>query len=185
MKMRAFIAFDTPPDVRSALASVRDRLRQSQADVRWEAGEKFHCTLKFLGDTDSEKIPLITSALGKIGGLPFDVRYRGVGHFPEKGPPKVIWAGIENSDGRLRSLHEGIDGAMEQLGFERERRPYQGHITLGRVRSGRNVGKLLEMMETITFESQPVTIRSIEVIKSELNPDGSVYTILKAISLGA
>lgn len=92
---------------------------------------------------------------------------------------------MENEDGILQTLHGRIDEAMAALGFPREERMFHPHITLGRVKSRKNIGSLLTLMETITFESEPVTLRELKILRSELKPAGSVYTILKSIPLKA
>jgi 2'-5' RNA ligase len=74
---------------------------------------------------------------------------------------------------------------MSGLGFKPEDRPYHAHVTLGRVRSTKRIRNLLTIMESITFESQPVTIREIVVVRSDLRPTGSVYTTLQSIPLGS
>ena len=98
--------------------------------------------------------------------------------------PRVVWVGIEELNGALTPLYESIESAMAALGFERESRPFHPHITLGRVKSTRGHHSLLTTLETITFDSKPVTVREVAVVKSELKPTGSVYTILKSIALG-
>ncbi len=186
-RIRLFIAVDTPPAIRAQAAGVRDSLRASQADVRWEPDEKLHCTLKFLGETDQEKVPAIVAALEAIGADTdaIRVRYTGLGCFPDRRDPRIIWIGLDDPDGTLKQLHDAIDVRLTPLGFEPEQRMFHAHLTLGRVKGRRNIRNLLANLETITFETEPVTIREIEMVKSELNPGGSRYTILKTIPLRA
>jgi len=185
VKDRLFIAFGTPDIVREDISAATESLRRTRRDVRWESEEKFHCTIAFLGDTDREKVEDILAALGGLRVAPFTVVYRTLGCFPERGEPRVVWVGIENPDGRLESLARQIDELLRGFGIERDRGAFRPHLTIGRVNRSSRARDLLAIVETITFESQPVTIRNIEVIKSVLKPSGSVYTILKSIPLSA
>jgi 2'-5' RNA ligase len=183
--LRLFIAIDTPPEIKSRVSTVQDTLKSAHAQVSWEPESKLHATVMFLGATDENLVPEIIAALETIGrsAPALLLRYRAVGCFPTVRDPKVVWIGIEDMSGDLASLHGRIELAMENLGFKREHRPFKPHLTLGRVKGMHHLRSLLTMMETITFESQPVTIRELVVVKSELRPTGSVYTILKSIPL--
>ncbi len=182
---RLFIAFDSPPEVKSRAGEVQEELRGAHADVSWENQGKLHCTIKFLGDTPSELVPAIGDMLTQIAQThpPFAVRYSGTGCFPDKRNPRVLWLGIENADGRLNSLFHSIDQAMANLGFKPENRQFHPHLTLGRVRSGRNQSNLLKILENVTFESTLTDINEIFLVKSELKPTGSEYTKIKFVPL--
>jgi 2'-5' RNA ligase len=186
-KLRLFIAIETPAQVRSDMSKVRDQLRESGADVRWEPEEKFHATLKFLGGTEGDLVPEIIAGLRSVAGTksPLSIMYRSVGCFPNLRNPRVVWIGIEDNSRTLMPLQQSIESAMSGLGFKPEDRPYHAHVTLGRVRSTKKIRNLLTIMESITFESQPVTIREIAVVRSDLRPTGSVYTTLHSIPLGS
>ena len=181
--LRLFIAFDTPPEIRPGIVATRDRLKQSHADVKWEPDGKLHCTVKFLGDTDEQKVPDIISNIERIclGTKPFKVIYRGLGCFPSFRDPRVVWVGIANPGDELHDLAKRIELAMAPLGFEPEHREFHPHVTLGRVKGRKNLSGLLTMLETVTFEGQPVTIPSLEIVKSELKTSGSEYSIVRSI----
>jgi 2'-5' RNA ligase len=183
--LRLFIAFDSPPDVKAKAREIQNQLRQAHADVSWEREEKLHCTIKFLGETPSELLPSIVDSLTSIGrlSLPFSVTYRGTGCFPDRHAPRVLWLGIQNPDARLEPLFQSIDSAMTGLGFKSESRRFHPHLTLGRVRSGRNQASLLKILESVTFESAAVPVNEILLIRSELRPTGSVYTKIKFFPL--
>ncbi len=182
---RLFIAFDSPPEVKSKAGDIQNQLREAHADVSWEKQEKLHCTIKFLGDTPQELVTQIVDALTEIGQAhpPFFVRYGGTGCFPGRRDPRILWLGIENPDGQLNFLYQSIDSAMASLGFKPEKREFHPHLTLGRVRSGRNQANLLKILENVTFESTIIAINEILLIKSELKPTGSEYTKIKFVPL--
>jgi 2'-5' RNA ligase len=186
-RLRLFIAIDTPPDIKQRMGALRDQFRATGADARWETNDKLHCTLKFLGETNPDGIDGIISTVQKITGETpcFSVRYRTIGCFPTSRDPRVVWIGLENEDGTMRSLQKSIDEATTVLGFQRDERAFHPHVTLGRVKSRKNIANLLTLMETVTFESEPAILRELKIIRSDLKPAGSVYTILKSIPLKA
>jgi RNA 2',3'-cyclic 3'-phosphodiesterase len=183
--VRLFISVPTPASVLPALAEARNTLRDSRADVKWEPTDKLHCTIKFLGDTQEEFVQEITNTLTNIGpdAAPLSIRYTGLGCFPGRRDPRIIWAGIADSSLQLKRLFDAIETEMSQLGFERERREFHPHVTLGRVKGTRRIGELLEMMETITFDHPPVVINEIELVKSTLKPGGSEYSLVARVAL--
>ena len=185
MRARLFIALQTPPEIRAMMAATVKVLNASGADVRWEQENKLHCTLKFLGDTDESRIVSVLAAAGLAAAdvPPLVLTYAGIGCFPNHHAPRVIWIGIENHGGHLMALQQSLEDALAADGFDREERAFHPHVTLGRVKSQRNVGHLLRTMETVTFTADPVTVREIDVVRSELRPTGSVYTSLKLIPL--
>ena len=185
--LRLFIAVETPPDIKPQIAAIGDRLRTCGADVKWEPDEKLHATIKFLGSADEGLLPEIVSlSKGVCSAFPsLSLKYSGVGCFPNLRAPRVVWIGMKEPEGTLESLQHKLEAAVEPLGFKREDRDFHPHVTLGRVKSQKRIGSLLRMMESITFESQPVIINEIVLIKSELKSSGSVYTTLHAFPLTA
>ena len=184
--LRLFIALETPQAVIPKIAAIRDRLKASNADVRWETNEKLHATIKFLGKTDDGLLPEIVSYIRGVCETksPLLVTYKGVGCFPNSHAPRVVWVGMDDTGGRIVSLQKEIESVLTTMGFKEEGREFHPHVTLGRVKSERGVRGLLRTMESVTFESQPVEIREVALVRSDLKPDGSVYTTLKRIPLG-
>ncbi len=183
--LRLFIAFDTPAPVKSRAQEIIHTLRTANADVSWERDEKMHCTLKFLGDTDSDRISEIHACLDHVSAshLPFRIAYRSLGFFPNAREPRIVWIGIEELDGSLHQLQESIDVQLASLGFETEKRSFHPHLTLGRIRSVRNQRQLIATTETLTFASEPYVIDSFSLMRSDLRPTGSVYKQEKSFSL--
>lgn len=183
--IRLFIAIEIPSEIRSGIGAVIRELKAANADVKWEQTDKLHITLKFLGEADERLVPDILSALESVGRgyHPLTIRYAALGSFPSQREPRIIWIGVEDHSSALMPLAGSVDRSMTTLGFAKEERKFHAHVTVGRVRSRRNVRDLLRTMESITFESQPTTISELALVKSELKPSGSVYTILHRIPL--
>jgi 2'-5' RNA ligase len=183
--VRLFIALDMPQGVASALREAKEFLASSGADVRWESAEKYHCTLLFLGDMDVDLLEPLGAAVTKAAaGLPpFQLSYAGIGFFPDRRRPRVVWGGIRES-AELRELQFRVVAAIREVVPLLPAEEFRAHVTLGRVRGQRNILRLIQKSESCTFEHPPVTHREVYIVRSQLRPGGSVHTILRAMPLG-
>ncbi len=184
--IRAFIALPLPPDIQIEIASTQAELKDSLADVKWDTRDKFHITLKFLGDTDPAKIPLITNELRQsLGGFSaFELTFLTLGAFPNSERPRVLWVGAKETE-QVPQLQRIVERVCESFGFAKEDRAFHAHVTLGRVKGSRNLDRLTAKLKSITFK--PLTARCSEIhfMRSELRPSGSVYTLLNSIPLAS
>lgn len=181
--MRAFIALEVSDAIKETLARAESHLKYSGADVKWVNPDAIHLTLKFLGDITDNKAEEVRSALDSISlkAKSFELTVEGIGAFPGTGHPRVIWAGLEKGAVETVSLAGRIDEEMAMLGFTRESRPFSPHLTIGRVRSARNIGKLMEkfasVASSIAFSAAPQhKVSSLILFQSTLTPHGSIYT---------
>jgi 2'-5' RNA ligase len=190
--VRAFIAIDLPTSIRRQLARRIDDLRKAMEDlpVRWARADGIHLTLKFLGDTERERIPDVKQVLLNVAKSHpvFSIRLAGLGCFPNTRRPRVVWLGVEEASGVLLALHAATEAASRGLGFQPETRPFSPHLTLGRVRRDAEPKSLTVLGQAVEREeSEPLGTISVEEIclfQSELRPDGAVYTRLSAAQLG-
>jgi len=183
--LRSFIAIELPGEIKASLEGIQQSLKKSGADIRWVKTGNIHLTLKFLGDIEEKSVTAIIHALKgacknhKI----FRVEILGIGTFPAKRSPRVLWAGV-NGNGELGKLQAEIDDAMASQGFDPEKRVFSPHLTLGRFKSSHGRGALMEKMDLIKHESFGLfDVRSIYLIKSDLNPSGAVYSRLAEFPL--
>ncbi len=183
--VRTFIAFDTPDPVKEAMSNLQTELKRSQADVRWESSQKFHATIKFLGDVQENKLLEVLEQIRATVSLhqSFEVVYQSLGIFPDKRHPKVVWIGCSNYNGELMKLKNALDIVLKPYGFPIEVRTFHPHITLGRVKSECDINDLLSMLENLTFEPRSARIDRIVTLKSTLTPHGSEYTVLASAPL--
>jgi len=183
--IRAFIAIDLPDDVRAHISRVAHTLRQQLQDypIRWVPPQNIHLTLKFLGDVSEHNLHTLTHLLaGEIKThRPFEFSIGTLGAFPELRRPRVIWIGVEAPD-ELLALQRGINHTMAKLGYQRERRPYQPHLTLGRVSRNasssevRAIGRILQETPVGFLGSARAT--EVHLYRSDLQPQGAVYSRL-------
>lgn len=178
--MRLFIAIDLPDSVRAALASEQARLRDACAgsgDIRWTRPEGVHLTLKFLGEVAATRLPEVTTALDGLGRFePFEIEVGGFGFFPSARRPRVFWVGLE-APPALGDLAKRVEVAMEPLGFAREDRPFQPHLTLARFDSQRPQPALevaLQKSGAVSFGR--FTVTEFFLFESKLRPGGAEYS---------
>jgi|APLow6443716910_1056828.scaffolds.fasta_scaffold81381_2 RNA 2',3'-cyclic 3'-phosphodiesterase len=182
--IRAFVALPATAAVQQQLIKIRSELERADADVKWDDAEKYHITLKFMGDVDEALIPSLEELLRRsfVERRAFAYVYAGLGVFPNAREPRVVWVGVSEGD-KINALQSTIEDACFRIGLPRENRPFHPHITLGRVKGQRNRARLIEGINTVTFEPISTFCSSVQIIRSELHREGSRYTILKNIIL--
>ena len=185
--IRSFLAIELPKPILGKIEEVQGDLRSTHADVRWVSPEKIHVTLKFFGNIEESRIDLIFKSIEEPmrDALPFSVRVRGAGAFPSLKNPRVIWMGLADGKEMLISLQKQIEDRLEKIGFEPEDRPFQPHLTLGRMKSSRGKEELVRRMEKYTEEEfGAFQVERVVLFKSDLRPSGPVYTLLRELRLG-
>ncbi|HUI09164.1 MAG TPA: RNA 2',3'-cyclic phosphodiesterase [Bacteroidota bacterium] len=185
MALRLFIAIDTPASVRSAMAALREEVAPRARGFAWEAREKYHCTVQFLGDVERTRLGEITASVREAtaGISPLRLAYRGLGFFPSTSSPRVFWVGIEDCTGSLGLLRDRIARALAPLGFPPEERPFHPHVTLARARAGADARTLIDTVQRRTFEHPPVTVPAVEIMQSVPVAGGTAYTVLASLGL--
>jgi len=179
--MRTFIAIELSDPVREALMQAQSHLRYAGADVKWVEKQNIHLTLKFLGDISDEKAAQVCAALDAIGRTTksFELTIKDIGTFPSIDFPKIIWVGLDKGATESTALAGQIEAAMAILGFQEETRPFAAHLTIGRVRSGKNKEVLKEKVGSYQLAAiNPQRVQSIILFKSTLTPSGPIYSKL-------
>lgn len=184
--MRSFIAIELPETVSAALAEFQQEFKKCGADVRWIKPDNIHLTLKFLGNIDEKNIDEIVKIIKEvcIKYNMFTLEVRGIGVFPNIKSPRVLWVGI-NGNGVLAELQREIEDGMASLGFESESRRFTPHLTLGRFRSSMGKKNLFDKIELHKNDSFGlIEVKSISLMRSDLNPAGARYTKIAGVFLG-
>ncbi|HEX9592764.1 MAG TPA: RNA 2',3'-cyclic phosphodiesterase [bacterium] len=168
---RLFVAIDLPPEVKGRLVPLRGGL----PGARWVEGEQLHLTLRFIGEVDGGVLREIRASLETVHGRPFSLALQGVGHFPPRGQPRVVWVGVEKS-APLTQLHGRVESALAAVGVAREGRKFSPHITLARLNGtpGSRVGRYLE--EFGLFRTDPFAVEELTLYSSTLTRHGAVHT---------
>lgn len=184
--IRAFIAVDIGDEIRAKLDELQRKLKKVHANVRWVKPQNIHLTLAFFGELPTAKIESLKAALDAAfrGVAAFDLKASGTGFFGRPTRPRVIWAGIIDCPA-LMQLQEKTAGALQTEELEFDNKPFSPHLTLGRVKAPNHTESLLGKLEEHTNKTLgQVRIAAVELIQSELTPDGAQYTVLHRIELG-
>jgi 2'-5' RNA ligase len=187
--VRLFVALEIPSAVRDNLAALIDELRAADAaatknKARWVRAENLHVTLKFIGNVDVGKLDAIRAALGEVSASgAVELRFRGVGFFPNEKRPRVLWAGIVASP-NLAPLAAGVDARLEKLGIARETREFAPHLTLARFDPPGVSEKLRTAAQENTAREYGVARTSeFHLFESKTRPTGAEYTRLSSFSI--
>lgn len=185
--MRTFIAIPLPTDVRALLSEIQAKLRSFGADIKWTAVPSIHLTLKFLGEIDPAHLPELTAALRAASSQSqgFMLRLSGLGGFPDLRNPRVIWCGLAGDLPGLEALQKGVELACAGLRLEEERRRFQPHLTLGRVRGKSNLQPLADYIKIAAVRECEFQVNEFNIYQSILKPQGAAYTVLQKIALKA
>ena len=179
--MRIFVALDIPEEVRAALGALVARLRPVSRAVRWTRIEGVHLTLKFIGEVQQEKVEAIEASLAKIRfPHPIEIKFRGVGFFPNERRPSVFWAGVKVGE-ELSALASAVETSLQPLGIAREQRAFSPHLTLARFKSidGSGLNHLREAITAVgTLEFGAGIAKDFHLYQSILKPGGAEYTRL-------
>jgi 2'-5' RNA ligase len=188
--VRLFVAVELDDALRqAAIAEIAD-LRAivardaPRARVTWLSAERLHLTLAFIGHVDVARLPDIQEALRPPCSLGrFEILVRGIGVFPDRGRPRVIWAGITDGRDQLVALAGEVAARLGPAGIAREDRAYQPHLTLARVK---DPGDLRAPVVT-GGRGQPVLgtslVRAITLFESRLSPKGPEYRAIERTAL--
>jgi RNA 2',3'-cyclic 3'-phosphodiesterase len=189
--MRLFTAIELGEDVRSRAATLLDELRTRakrsapHAKLTWVAPDRMHLTLRFIGEVSDAQGALILNALREpLPMAPFTVRWHGLGAFPPRGAPRVLWIGVASGRDALVQAEDLVSGRLEALEISREDRPYSPHLTLARIRepAGLRTAPLVEKMDGDLGETH---VEAITLFQSHLSPKGPTYVTLQQTRLSA
>lgn len=181
-QIRAFIAVELPETVMKFLSEMSLELKRAGGDVKWVRPESIHLTLKFLGAVRNDRVSAIEMAVEPVFSRyqSFRISAEGLGAFPHLSRPRVIWAGLKDRSEQLSALAALVESVVEPLGFAREKRSFNPHLTLGRVRS--NEGKT-DLVETVRQRMDVVgpsfTVDHAVLFQSILKPSGAEYKPLR------
>jgi 2'-5' RNA ligase len=183
--VRAFIAIDLDPGIKTALETLVRGLKATRADVRWAGPAGMHLTLKFLGEIDADRAARVESVMAAVARrhAAFPLRPEGAGAFPNERSPRVLWVGFAAEPGLL-AIQADLEAALDTEGFERDNRAFTPHLTLGRVKGP---GRLAEAMTELGRHRGDafggMTVRTLTFFESRLLPQGAEYKIVSEAGL--
>lgn len=189
---RLFLAISLPEAVISKLEEIQHSLRKAagRAQVRWTNREQLHLTMKFLGNVPVEQCPALLSAVSETcASFPlFRLTAGCVGFFPNAQKPRVVWVGVEDSEGLLPKLHAELEEAVAPFSPEEPENRFQAHVTLARVKQMRReeAEKFAQSATSSNSESFGCwTASHLDLIRSHLSSQGANYSIMGCAAFSA
>jgi 2'-5' RNA ligase len=189
--VRLFVALEIPSTVRERFATLINQLRaleskSSAKKPRWVRLENLHVTLKFIGHIDPALLDPIRATLAKLcSDGPVDLRFRGLGFFPNAKRPRVLWAGTAASP-NLSSLARDIDSSLAKLGIPAEERAFTPHLTLARCEPSAISAAMAGVVERDSAcDFGGLRTTQFHLVESKLKASGAEYTTLQSFVFAA
>jgi RNA 2',3'-cyclic 3'-phosphodiesterase len=169
---RLFVSIELPNSVTRTLAGLDPHVR----GIRWLEARHMHLTLAFLGNISAETQETFSEKLRAISWKSFFLPLAGLGTFPSKGWPKIVWIGVGTGHPHLFQLHKRVQEAILAAGLEPDLRSFHPHVTLGRCRdvSPQTIRPFLK--SHAEFDAGTIHVESFVLNSSQLTPGGSIYT---------
>ena len=182
--MRLFIAIDIDEKNMVALNDLQTQLRAKAnvkaGDVKWVTAKNIHLTLKFFGEVEDDKLPEICRITEETASSyeQFQLSIESVGHFGGKSAT-VLWVGTGAGTQELLQLQKDLEARLASVGWPAEEREFNGHLTLARIKNPKAGFKIAQLAQQYkNFKLGTLAVNSICVYKSQLTPDGPIYTLL-------
>ena len=182
--MRLFIGIALSNEVKQQLNLVSRRISESldnsDLNIRWVAESQLHITLKFLGEVADKLLCQVqTSLCAAVSSYPYyELKIGGVGCFPPRGEPRVIWAGIPRGQEITCELNKSIEKNLSAIGFAQEERAYLPHVTLGRVKKDASRGRLRLAAAEQFFAELSQQVTKVTLFSSQLSSSGAIYSVV-------
>ncbi|MEK7211811.1 MAG: RNA 2',3'-cyclic phosphodiesterase [Patescibacteria group bacterium] len=176
--MRAFIAINLPQEIKDSLETTikgLDKINRG-TKINWTKPENLHLTLHFLDEIDENQAQIVSAELEKIAGeyQKIQMSLGSIGAFPDVKNPRVIFIGVQSNHSRIiEKIQKKIGYELKRLGFKIDLRPYEAHVTLGRVKAG-------SVKLDLEASAGKFEVDSIELMKSTLTPSGPIYEVIKS-----
>ncbi|MFB6136908.1 MAG: RNA 2',3'-cyclic phosphodiesterase [Halobacteriaceae archaeon] len=185
--MRLFVSVDLSPALHEAVAELQGEFADASGLNLTDPSQP-HVTVKFLGDVDpgreSEVTETLATAVEGADVEPFEAEFGGLGVFPDLSYISVVWLGVRNGATELTRLHEAVESAFVERGFDPEDHEFTPHVTLARMEHAG--GK--ELVQELVRETDPTVgqmrVEEVRLTESELGPSGPEYTTLARVPLG-
>jgi len=180
--IRLFIALKIPEDVKNKIFELCSKATLELYDQKWEAKEKIHLTLKFIGDIKDELLTRIIDEINFVKNYSsFNCKISKFGFFFRDNDAKILWCNLE-TDESINDLIGELNKRLNKFNIGTEKRKFKGHLTLLRIKN--TVGeKFISRFKQLKFEPIQFKANEIALIQSYLKPGGSEFEVLKIYEL--
>ncbi len=180
-QIRSFLAFDIDSEeVTKKLTEVQKLLIETGADLKLVEPQNIHVTIRFLGGISPDMVEKVYAAMRMVDFAPFTIQLCGLGIFPSLNYPRVVWVGMTDGAEQLKSIFSQIEPQIRSLGFAADSYGFSPHLTIARVRSGRNKAQLIELVtKRQKYDFGEIKADCLRLKKSQLSSKGPTYSTLK------
>ena len=178
---RCFLAFDLENnEILRKLVNVQKLIFKTGANLKIIKQQNLHLTLRFLGNITNDLIEKVSTKMQKIDFNPFSIELKGIGVFPNLYSPRVIWVGITEGTKKMNKIFDQIEVQLRQLAFKPDYKGFSPHLTLARVKYGKNNDQLTTFIKNhVEYNIGSINLNCIKLKKSELTPTGPIYATIK------
>ncbi|MRR34035.1 RNA 2',3'-cyclic phosphodiesterase [bacterium] len=167
---RLFTAVDLPEEVKGSVC----RICSGIPGVKWIDASQLHLTLRFIGDADTSLFERIREGLAGVRVQPFELSLRGVGRFPPKRDPRVLWVGVEMNE-LLVQLQHLVEQTLVTCGLVPEERHFSPHITLARLKDVPLSPVAAFLERNRLFSTPPFPVTEFYLYSSTLTSHGAIH----------
>jgi len=178
--MRIFFGIPLPQEYQQMLGQARDAWKNRfRSRLTWTRPGNWHITLRFLGEVQDDLLPQVKSCLDRVEFEDFCLQGSKSGYFGNSGEYRVAWLGVDGEVQKLINLARILEKELEGFGFEPEKRPFNAHLTLARIKKfvasdpWKDFSDYVEKMGWPEFNAG-----RINLWQSRLTPAGPEYTVL-------
>lgn len=176
--MRCFVSIDLTPDLREQVATIQDAFDDA-AGLSFTDPAQAHVTMKFLGDVPDDRADdvseSIADAVDSTNITPFEASFEGLGVFPSLDYISVLWLGVDEGSRELTRLHEAIDDALADEGFDPEDHDFTPHVTLARMTDARGKNRVVDRVQHTHPAAGTMDVTELSLTQSTLTDDGAVH----------
>jgi len=182
-RIRSFVAFEIDEgSILKRFTSVQQALIDTGADLKLVKPKNIHVTVRFLGEISPEMVDEVCEEMNSILFKSFEIELQGIGAFPNLRRVRVIWVGIRGGSEVLADIFDRLESRLCKLGFKPDRRGFSPHITIARVRSGKNRELLIQqILSRSDYDFGTMKAESLKLMKSILTPKGPIYSTLHEV----
>lgn len=178
MMIRLFIAIDIPETICKEVEGIG----RSIPNARPVPAEQLHLTLKFIGEVDGSTFLDIQEILGEIIHPKFSLCLKGVGTFPPRGTPRILWAGVEPVKNTI-ALRNSIERELSTINVPREKKKYTPHLTLARLKNSPTPALQNFLAGNAFLKTPYFPVDTYSLYSSQLSPKGAIHTLESSYSL--
>jgi len=168
---RLFVAIDLPKNIKDKVLGICFGV----PGAKWMEENQMHLTLRFIGDVPGNQFGDIETILEQVNTPSFPLTIKGVGHFPPRKNPKILWAGVEKNE-KLLQLKKKIDSLLCKIGLGPDDRKFHSHITLARLKNTPNNRVGHYFVENGLFNCEPFLVNEFHLFSSILGRNGAIHT---------